>query len=403
MKFMNDPAIQQMIHVRGRNIPGLNFYPEKQGTVLYCTVLYWGWHRGHCNSWCVCYFFIMKSFTLRSSSLLFIPSSHSHSLLFYSLLFIILLSFYSFLLTLLPFLLPDRVQASPQSWHQILRGDGRGDQRWGRGGILCSWSLGRVQRQHCETYCHWLVRAYTCMNDIYDQAHVGSKYCNHYYMTVRMMIEAGLRHSTLLTLLTPFHSPLLSSLDNFSTAIDRTKGSQLTRRCPLCPPCSMCHSTSESCYTGECAVGSSHFFPLCNPRSLTLLGWLARCFTIDHLQHRNSLNSFLSSLIISYIIFSHLIISYLTLSHLFLYHHALSSFTIQWWVWLEHEHHRHFKNTREEHVVRKVSNLFSSSASLTCSSSFLPSFSFYHSIFHSFKYVVLCVKNVLMMKITSCI
>ena len=40
MKFMNDPAIQQMIHVRGRNIPGLNFYPEKAGTLLYSTLLY---------------------------------------------------------------------------------------------------------------------------------------------------------------------------------------------------------------------------------------------------------------------------------------------------------------------------------------------------------------------------
>ena len=44
MKFMNDPAIQQMIHVRGRNVPGLNFYPEKAGTLLYSTLLYFTLH-----------------------------------------------------------------------------------------------------------------------------------------------------------------------------------------------------------------------------------------------------------------------------------------------------------------------------------------------------------------------
>jgi hypothetical protein len=31
MKFMNDPDVQQMIHVRGNNLPGLNFYSEKNG------------------------------------------------------------------------------------------------------------------------------------------------------------------------------------------------------------------------------------------------------------------------------------------------------------------------------------------------------------------------------------
>jgi hypothetical protein len=31
MKFMNDPDVQQMIHVRGYNLPGLNFYAEKNG------------------------------------------------------------------------------------------------------------------------------------------------------------------------------------------------------------------------------------------------------------------------------------------------------------------------------------------------------------------------------------
>lgn len=36
MKFMNDPVIQEMIHVRGNNIPGLNFYPEKEGKEPWC-------------------------------------------------------------------------------------------------------------------------------------------------------------------------------------------------------------------------------------------------------------------------------------------------------------------------------------------------------------------------------
>ena len=35
MQFMNDPEIQSIIHVRGYNLPGLNFYPEKSGTKTY--------------------------------------------------------------------------------------------------------------------------------------------------------------------------------------------------------------------------------------------------------------------------------------------------------------------------------------------------------------------------------
>ena len=34
MQFMNDPEIQTILHVRGNNVPGLNFYPEKNGENL---------------------------------------------------------------------------------------------------------------------------------------------------------------------------------------------------------------------------------------------------------------------------------------------------------------------------------------------------------------------------------
>ena len=132
-------------------------------------------------------------------------------------------------------------------------------------------------------------------------------------VSVRMKMEAELRHSTLFTLFTQFHSPLLSSnsfsLNNFSTAIDRTKASQLTRRSPPSPPCSMCHSTSESCYTGECAVGSCHVFPLCilylsPPLSLFLIGLqdvsqLIIC--------RTEIAVILSYLISSYVMLSYLV------------------------------------------------------------------------------------------------
>ena len=30
-RFFNDPAIQEILHVRGRNLPGLNFEPESNG------------------------------------------------------------------------------------------------------------------------------------------------------------------------------------------------------------------------------------------------------------------------------------------------------------------------------------------------------------------------------------
>ena len=32
MRFMNDPEVQEMIHVRGNNLPGLNFVPETTET-----------------------------------------------------------------------------------------------------------------------------------------------------------------------------------------------------------------------------------------------------------------------------------------------------------------------------------------------------------------------------------
>ena len=34
MSFMNDPEIQTILHVRGYNVPGLNFYPERDGETL---------------------------------------------------------------------------------------------------------------------------------------------------------------------------------------------------------------------------------------------------------------------------------------------------------------------------------------------------------------------------------